>query len=147
MEPLIEAWNINNRLNRYLLEALSPEQLEAKVEKSKTPEGHFAHIHNVRLLWIKSAAPDLLTGTQKAEEGANLAALLTDSGERMAEIFARAGSPERRVKGFKPHAAGFLGYLVAHEAFHRAQVELVLRQAGMPISDKVAFGLWEWGVR
>lgn len=147
MEPLIEAWHINDRLNRYLLEALSPEQRTAKVEKSKTPDAHFAHIHNVRLMWLKSAAPDLLEGTQKAEDGSDLAALLTDSGQRMAEVFARAGSPEGKVKGFKPHAAGFLGYLVAHESFHRAQVELVLRQAGMPISDKVAFGMWEWGVR
>jgi hypothetical protein len=38
-------------------------------------------------------------------------------------------------------------YLCSHEAFHRSQIELVLRQVGKPLDDKTAYGLWEWGVR
>ena len=52
-----------------------------------------------------------------------------------------------RVKGFKPHAAGFLGYLIAHESHHRGQIILTLKQNGHAIDKKVQYGIWEWGVR
>lgn len=29
---------------------------------------------------------------------------------------------------------------------HRAHVELALRQAGLAVTDKTAYALWEWGV-
>ena len=51
------------------------------------------------------------------------------------------------MKNFKPHAAAFLGYLISHEANHRGHIELALRQAGIPLDDKIAYGQWEWGVR
>lgn len=146
---LVEAWEINARLNLYLLEAVSDEQLDIKLEKGKTVMGNFAHIHNVRRMWVKSAAADLHDGIPKLEapNRSELLAALELSTSAMSEIFRRAETTDGRVKGFKPHAAGFLGYIVSHEAFHRTCIELALRQAGQPLSDKVAYGLWEWGVR
>lgn len=146
-DPLIETWTLSNQVNLFLLEALDDAQLAVKVEKSKTPAGHFGHIHSVRLMWLKAAAPELLEGLEKAEESkAGLDAALRASGAAIGSLLEK-GLVEGRIKGFKPHPQGFLGYLIAHEAFHRAQIELALRQAGMPISDKVAYGLWEWNSR
>jgi uncharacterized damage-inducible protein DinB len=54
---------------------------------------------------------------------------------------------EGKIKGFKPHAAAFLGYLISHESHHRGQIALSLKQAGKPLDKKIAYGLWEWGVR
>ncbi|MCB8933511.1 MAG: DinB family protein [Fimbriimonadaceae bacterium] len=150
-DALVETWRINACINLYLLDALSPEQLVAPVAKGKTAVGHLAHVHNVRLMWLKAAAEELLEGVEKldpkAADGAALREALGRSADRIGTLIERAETPEGRVKGFKPHCAGFVGYLIAHESFHRAQVELGLRQAGLPLSDKVAYGMWEWGAR
>lgn len=151
MESLLETWRINDRINRYLLEAIPPEALATPLPKGKSVGGNFTHIHNVRLMWLKASAPDLHAGQAKFEkepfDHAQLAERLTASGEAIEELVRRAGTPEGRIKGFKPHAAGFVGYLISHESFHRAMVEIALRQAGTPLDDKIAYGTWEWGSR
>ena len=55
--------------------------------------------------------------------------------------------PGGKIKGFKPHAVAFLGYLIAHESHHRGQVGWTLKNSDHPLNKKTAFGLWEWGVR
>ena len=69
------------------------------------------------------------------------------TGEAVAALLARTLESGGRIKGFKPHAAAFLGYLVSHESHHRGQIALTLKQAGHPLDKKTAYGLWEWGVR
>lgn len=102
-------------------------------------------------MWLKASAPDLYEGQTKFEkepvDHAMLAERLTASGVAIEELVRRAETPEGRIKGFKPHAASFVGYLIAHESFHRAMVEIALRQAGTPLDDKTAYGTWEWGSR
>ena len=150
-EALVEAWRINARINLYLLDALTSEQFGVQIPKGKAVAGHFSHIHSVRVMWLKAAAPDLLDGIAKQDGKACSAnearEALEQSAEAIATLIARAETPEGRVKGFKPHCAAFVGYLVAHESYHRAQLELGLRQAGLPLTDKIAYGMWEWGVR
>ena len=149
IEELVETWEINNRACLRLLNDLTPEQFAAPLTKGKSVGAQFAHIHNVRLMWLKASAPDLYEGMQKMEPGATaveIAAALSASAEPISELIRRAETPGGRIKGFKPHAAAFIGYICAHEAFHRAHAELALRQAAMPVSDKTAYALWEWGV-
>lgn len=151
MEPLLETWRINCRINRFLLEALDEAVLTVKLAKGKSVAGNFTHIHNVRLMWLKSAAPELWTTQTKFEDAdATIAQLndhLVESDLAIESLIVSAGSPEGRVKGFKPHATAFVAYLISHEQFHRTCVELALRQNGTPLSDKVAYGMWEWGTR
>ena len=147
---LVGAWQIAARLNLYLLDALSDAQLDVKVEKSKSVRAHLAHIHNVRLMWLKAAAPELMKGLDKLDDTATrkqLASGLAKSGKAIEELIGSAIASGKSVKGFKPTTTAFVCYLCSHEAFHRSQLELSLRQAGKPIDDKTAYGLWEWGVR
>lgn len=152
MSPLTETWKINSRIVLYLLEGTTNEGLEAALfPKGRTVRDLFAHVHNVRLMWLKSAAPDLGEGLEKLEkvspaDRATLAAALTTSGDALATLIER-GITDGRVKGFKPHPTAFVGYIISHESHHRGQIEWILRHAGHPISDKTSFGLWEWGVR
>ena len=151
--PLLETWEIHDRINRYLLEAVDPESLGShSASKGRSVGEQFAHVHNVRLMWLKSAAPELLKGLNKIEnEQANdkklLAKSLTDSGKAVGALLAQSLEAGGKVKGFKPHAAAFLGYLISHESHHRGQIALTLKQAGKPVDKKISYGLWEWGVR
>ena len=150
---LVEAWQIHDRINLYLLEAIDPASLAShSASKGRSVGEQFAHLHNVRLMWLKSAAPELLAGLTKVEnEQANdkklLAKSLAASGKAIGTLFTQSVAAGGKVRGFKPHAAAFLGYLISHESHHRGQIALSLKQAGKPLDKKISYGLWEWGVR
>ena len=63
---LLDTWTINNRVTLYLLDALPPAALPGVgASKGRSVGGMFAHLHNTRLLWLKSASPELLAGVAK----------------------------------------------------------------------------------
>jgi len=152
-DPLIETWQIHNRINLYLLDAIADEALTATLNpKSRSVWSLLAHVHNVRLMWLKSAAPDLLEGIEKLDtkmpgDKVGLRAALEASGQAMEELLRRGIAAGGKIKGFKPHATAFVGYCIAHESHHRGQVGWTLKYSGHPLDQKTAFGLWEWGVR
>jgi uncharacterized damage-inducible protein DinB len=152
-DPLVETWVIHNRINLYLLDAIADETLEATLNgKGRSVRDQFGHIHNVRLMWLKSAAPELLEGLEKLEpkldhDKAKLRGSLEASGRAVESLLAKAVASGGKVKGFKPHATAFLGYLISHESHHRGQIGWTLKHSGHPLDQKTAFGLWEWGVR
>ncbi|MGE3821331.1 MAG: DinB family protein [Isosphaeraceae bacterium] len=151
-DPLVETWTIHDRINRYLLDAVPQEALGlALAARHRTVHQLFGHIHNVRLMWLKAAAPELMEGLAKVEgtdgDKQALASALEASGLAVAALLRKSLAAGGKVKGFKPHATAFLGYLIAHEAHHRGQIGWTLKGTGHPLPAKVAFGLWEWGVR
>ena len=151
-EPLVETWSIHNRINLYLLDAIADDSLSLALPKCRTVFDQFAHIHNVRLMWLKSAAPELLEGMEKLETKkggtrAQLRTALEASGTAIESLLYKAVAAGGKVKGFKPHATAFLGYLISHESHHRGQIGWTLKQSGQPLNPKTSFGLWEWGVR
>ena len=152
-KQFLEAWDIHNRVNLYLLDAIDAGHLkDVSASKGRSVGEQFAHIHNVRLMWLNQAAPELVGELKKVEkEGAPDKELLrrsiTDSGRAINLLLAKGVAAGGKVKGFKPHVAAFLGYLVSHESHHRGQIALCLKQSSHPVSRKVSFGIWEWGVR
>lgn len=150
---LLETWDIHNRINLYVLDAILPEGLKAQSPaKGRTVGELLAHLHNVRLMWLKAAAPDLLQGLDKLEKTDavrkdSIRKSLVASGKAIRELVSQSLDAGGRVKGFKPHATAFVGYLISHESHHRGQIVLLLKQSGHRLDNKILYGLWEWGVR
>ena len=152
MKELIETWEINNRINLYLLNAIDEKYLtDISASKGRTVGEQFAHIHNVRLMWLKAAMPVLLEGQTKIEKENKLtkkllSAELEKSSEAISKLLAN-GFETGKIKNFKPHPSAFFGYLVSHEGHHRGQIILSLKQSGHAIDQKTQYGIWEWGSR
>jgi uncharacterized damage-inducible protein DinB len=150
---LLETWDIHDRINLYLLDAVDAAALGCySASKGRSVGEQFAHVHNVRLMWLKAAAPDLLKGLVKIDKeqaGGKklLRKSLVDSGQAIRTLLNQSIGASGKVKGFKPHAVAFLGYMISHESHHRGQIVLSLKQAGHPVDKKTQYGIWEWGVR
>ena len=149
MSPQTETWHISQRLNELLIDDIKEEYFsDTPVSKGRTVGEQLAHLHNVRLMWLKVAAPDLFASQRKLEkDGISKKSVLAEL-KRSADaigVLLETSIASGRIKGFKPHAQAFLGYLIAHEAHHRGQILLALKQNGHLPDKKTLYGLWEWG--
>jgi uncharacterized damage-inducible protein DinB len=149
VEATLRTFAIHNRIHLYLLDNLAPEAwlLTPPDGKGRTLAAIAAHIHSVRLMWLKAVkfAP-LPEPVEKDAAVAEMKAALETSAAAMSTFL--AGALETgRVPNFKPDAWAFVGYLIAHEAHHRGQMTQLARMLMYPVSKSVNFGLWEWGVR
>lgn len=150
-EALGRSWQINNRINLYLIQAVTDEGWMCSLTpKSRTVMALFRHMHNVRVMWLE--ATKTLDATVRKIEAAEVTReavsdALERSGAAIERLVVTAALGDGRVKGFKPDVVAFASYLVSHEAHHRGQAELIMRLRGHALPDRASYGLWEWGVR
>ena len=117
---IVDTWNINNRINLYLLDAISPAALnDVSASKGRSVAQQLAHLHNVRLMWLKVCGPEFLEGLDKIEKESAadkklLARRLKESGQAMEAMLKKSIAGGGKIKGFKPHITAFLGYVLAH---------------------------------
>jgi len=149
---LLNAFNTNDRINHYLIDSLAREAWMAKppAGKGRSIPQIVAHMHNVRIMWLKASAngsrtPAQLDRTKLSPTQALRG--LEQSRRALGVVISGALTSDGRVKGFRPDVAGFLGYLIAHDAHHRGQITMLARQMGHPLPPKAMFGMWEWGSR
>jgi uncharacterized damage-inducible protein DinB len=151
-QALLMSFDTNDRINQYMIENLPSEAWRAEPPegKGRNIAAIVAHLHNVRVMWLKAAAkrskiPDQLDRTNVTPALAMKA--LEQSRAALSAVLKSALESDGRVKGFRPDVAGFFGYLIAHDAHHRGQICMLARQVGHPLPQKAMFGMWEWGTR
>jgi len=151
-QALLNTFAINDRINRYLIDNLPAEAWRAEPPggKGRTAAAIVAHMHDVRVMWLKASAKGSPTPPQLDRRKvipAQAKTALEQSHNALVVVLRSALESHGRVKGFKPDAAAFFGYLVAHDAHHRGQIAMLARQVGHPLPQKAIFGMWEWGKR
>ncbi len=152
-QALLEAYAVNERMNQVLLVGINARAWRADPPggKGRTIAAIFAHIHNVRHMWLSVSAKALrLQIPAKLDRDKctpkQAAAALAASAEAISKLLAAGLEREDlRVKNFRPDVAGAFGYMIAHEAHHRGQICSLARQVGFPLDRKTQFGMWEWG--
>ena len=149
---LLNAFNTNNRINQYLIDQLPAAAWKANTAdgKGRTIPAIVAHMHNVRVMWLKAAAKDSRPPAQLDRSKVTPAQALRgmeQSRLALSVLISRALESDGCIKNFRPDVAGFLAYLIAHDAHHRGQIAMLARQMGHPLPPKAMFGMWEWGSR
>ena len=145
---LADTWRLNNRVNLMLLDPLTPEQLaHVPSPRARSIADQFAHLHNVRLMWLEVRSAEVLKSLGKIEKGATAKEVLHAALEASSEAFAQWFDTAERSGEMKAGKRGvnlFFAYAIAHEAHTRGQIIVHLKHAGMPIDRMLGFALWEW---
>lgn len=149
---LASAWAMSNESNLFLLAQLGKDHLAASMTaRTRSVADQFTHMHDVRVRWLKHAAPKDATGLEPfgKDTPRTKAALKKALRASEAHIGAYLDSCEEagQVKGWDGPPASFLAYLVAHEAHHRGLILATLRAAGYRVPQEVVYGLWQWGMK
>lgn len=150
-DALLNAFKVNNRINHYLVDNLAPEAWTAKPPegKGRTVAAMIAHMHNVRVMWLKAAKAEAIPEQLDRATVTPAQALrgFESSRDALEKVIRRALESDGKIRNFRPDVAGFIGYLIAHDAHHRGQIAMLARQVGHPLPQKAMFGMWEWGTR
>ena len=147
---LLHAFDTNEKVNQFMLDNMPAAAWRAEPPngKGRTISAIVAHIHNVRVMWLKAAAKGSKIPEQLERDKVTIAGAkkgLAESHAALRALIESSIKSDGRIKGFKPDVASFLGYLFAHDAHHRGQVMMLARQTGNALPQTVQFGMWEWG--
>jgi uncharacterized damage-inducible protein DinB len=148
VSEVIETWSVHTSMNQKLLSGISEEYLiDHSASGGRNVGEQFAHMHNVRVQWLS----ELLPGNKLSEISNNdalqkdlLIKKLNESSQIVSELILNA-LKSKENKSWPMSPVVFMGYLISHESHTRGQIILSLKQAGHPIGNDVAYGIWNWG--
>lgn len=150
-KQIIDTWFINHRTNLILINSLTEDALNYTTSKrgGGTIGHQLAHIYNIRFWKLekydKSLIADLTTITEK---DLKTISMLKDCHEVSAELIGKiledGVKKNGEIKGFKRGVVPLLGYFISHEAHHRGNILLTLKNCGFKIPDALKYGIWEW---
>ena len=161
---LVETFAANGAMNDLLLANLDPKAWRAPHPLHTRGEGRtiaaiFVHMHNNRLSWIRRSAPHMkcpamldpdratIAQARAAHKKSNavLVAMLKD-------VLLTPDPAQRKIQKYSrgswsqdwPAGATMFAYMFAHDAHHRGQVILLVRELGFRLPVHAAYGIWHW---
>jgi uncharacterized damage-inducible protein DinB len=162
-DVLLETYAVNDAMNQLLLAHLDPRAWRvrspgARANAGRTIAAIFAHLHNSRLVWLKSSASHLKCPAPLDPARCTMKQAATAHRKSAAQCLrmlsdALSAGPERQVTKFSrgswtrtwPAGATMFAYMFSHEAHHRGQILLLAHQLGYPLpAQEVMGGIWQW---
>lgn len=141
IEAVVEAWRKNHAATMLVLSWCGESDWELKPGSGKTIRSNFVHLVSVRRHWVEGGFKAAADGIPKLDWKCATRNEIVEGLERsylgVIELMQR-----RNEKG--KDQTDFLAYAIAHEAHHRSQIEIALRQAGRAPDDLTLFDLWDW---
>jgi hypothetical protein len=148
---VIETWNINNRINLFMIENIPEEALKAtlSIRGGRDISRQLAHVNNVRVWRLKPFAKKIsvkLTDFDKGEcpDKKKLINAFKKSGEVMRKYLEFNLANGGAVSNFRRGVIPMLGYYISHEAHHRGNILLTMKKSGFPLSAELSWEIWEW---
>jgi len=161
-DVLLETYAVNDAMNQLLLAHLDPRAWRAQLPGTKPKAGRtiaaiFVHLHNSRLVWLRTSAPHLKCPAALDPFRCTMkqaAAAHTRSAEQCLRMLTDGLStePDRKVKKFSrgswtrtwPAGASMFAYMFSHEAHHRGQIIKLAHELGYRLPAKAWGGIWQW---
>jgi uncharacterized damage-inducible protein DinB len=152
LDQILEAIRTNNRINLMLFDAIDDDGMACTLSKrgGRDVLRQFAHVHDARRMHLEARGKKLgirlpKFPAKKPVRRAEVRQALEDSAEALERLFTAIDAGE--VRGMKKGPVNFLTYFMAHEAHHRGNILLTLKQSGHAVPQDVRYGLWDWDRR
>jgi len=150
-KQIIESWCIHNGFMLKTIAAISEEALQSTLSTrgGRDVARQLAHLHNVRVWRLKAFAKKStlkLTEFDKKESPCKekLLEAFAQSGAAMEKYFGHCIEKGGVVPNFRRGVVPMLGYYISHEAHHRGNIFLTMKQSRIKIPDTLKWGIWEW---
>ncbi len=145
-----EAWQVNDGMNKVLLEHLTPDMLKVQTpDKNWTVAGYLAHMAGTMKWWGSHVNKEEMESLPNLFQKTGEKYIAETDIEKIKAVFEQTSktileSAEHAPnKGTLPYASLdlYLIHQIVHDAHHRGQILLALRTAGHALPDEDEF----WG--
>jgi len=150
-EQLVEAWRTNNKIGLLFIELISDEGMmeTLSLRGGRTVYGQLVHLHNARMQWLQVVDKEIASKIRSIDKEASydkdgLYDVFEDSGKGIEDFINRSWEKGGKVNSYRKGLIPFISYLMVHEAHHRGNILLTLKQCGIKIADELKRDIWEW---
>lgn len=148
---ILQTWRLHNKTMIYLIENIQDEAFNATLSKrgGRNISRQLAHVNMVRVWRLESFAKKnsvklISFESEQSPAKAQLIEAFTQSSSLMEKYIQLAIENDGEVSNFKRGVVIMVGYYISHEAHHRGNILLTMKQCGFKLSDNLKWNIWDW---